>query len=182
MKILELISKDINQNGYNINILSKNKIGTLYILPVNNNIEDCLPCDGYVLKIAEYRHLYSVIGKQFNNNDEEAEDEFRIPDYNITGEFLQPSVTAAVKITQGLPNLTGGILSLARHAYHNNNYAIGVFYTKQATVTTHNIGNGGTTGFFDLIGFDASKSNVIYGSSTIVQPPSRTVQVFIKYR
>lgn len=63
MEILSLFTNEINQNGYNFNLLTKNKIGFLYIAPVNIVPEDCLACDGYVLRIEDYKKLYSVIGK-----------------------------------------------------------------------------------------------------------------------
>lgn len=89
MKILNIKTKDINQNGYHKNILTPSKIGFIFIAPIKITPEDCLACDGYVLKIMDYKKLYSVIGKNFNSGNE-AEDEFRIPDYNITQNFLQP--------------------------------------------------------------------------------------------
>lgn len=61
MEILSLLTNEINQNGYNFNLLTKNKIGFLYIAPVNVVPDDCLACDGYVLKIADYRKLHAVI-------------------------------------------------------------------------------------------------------------------------
>ena len=79
MEILSLFTNEINQNGYNFNLLTKNKIGFLYTAPVNIVPEDCLSCDGYILKIEDYKKLYTVIGTIFNTGDE-AEDEFRIPD------------------------------------------------------------------------------------------------------
>ena len=181
MEILSLFTNEINQNGYNFNLLTKNKIGFLYIAPVNIVPEDCLACDGYVLKIEDYKKLYNVIGTTFNTGDE-APDEFRIPDYNITGEFLQPNSTAGKKIAAGIPNITGSFLALARHSYHNNNYLTGALYSLQASVTTHNIGNGGTVGYFDKIGLNASRSNGIFGKSNGVQPPARTVHICIKYK
>ena len=59
MEILSLLTNEINQNGYNFNLLTKNKIGFLYIAPVNVVPDDCLACDGYILKIANYRKLHA---------------------------------------------------------------------------------------------------------------------------
>ena len=107
MEILSLLTNEINQNGYNFNLLTKNKIGFLYIAPVNVVPDDCLACDGYVVKISDYRKLHAVIGTIFNTGAENS-DEFRIPDYNITKRFLQPGENAAAQIAAGLPNITGG--------------------------------------------------------------------------
>ena len=102
MEILTLNSNEINQNGYHINKLTRNKIGFIYIAPANIIPDDCLACDGYVLKISDYKKLYSAIGKTYNTGVEN-DDEFRIPDYNITGRFLQPSQQVGTIKEAGLP-------------------------------------------------------------------------------
>ena len=66
MKLLALNTNEINQNGYHLNKLTRNKIGFIYTAPIKIVPDDCLACDGYVLKIADYEKLYSVIGKTFN--------------------------------------------------------------------------------------------------------------------
>ena len=81
MEILNLNTKDLNQNEYSINKLTKNKIGALYTFPINytpNDClscegypidftpEDCLACDGYSLLIEDYLELYKIIGTKFN--------------------------------------------------------------------------------------------------------------------
>ena len=185
MKISNLITNEVNQNEYHFNKLTRNKIGILYVAPVNIVPEDCLACDGYVLKIIDYKKLYSVIGNYFNTG-EEAEDEFRIPDYNITGRFLQPSKNVGISINAGLPNITGKIDASNTNA---NAEAFGETYPDQITGAFEGIwgyqsalpdAQGGTMlrGF----DFDASRCNTIYGSSNTVQPPSQTVHICIKYK
>ena len=105
MKLLSLNTNEINQNGYHINKLTRNKIGFIYIAPANIIPDDCLACDGYVLKISDYKKLYSAIGKTYNTGVEN-DDEFRIPDYNITGRFLQPGTKIGTQIAAGLPQHT----------------------------------------------------------------------------
>ena len=183
MKISNLITNEVNQNEYHFNKLTRNKIGILYVAPVNIVPEDCLACDGYVLKIIDYKKLHSVIGNYFNTG-EEAEDEFRIPDYNITGRFLQPSKNVGISINAGLPNITGKIDASNTNA---NAEAFGETYPDQITGAFEGIwgyqsalpdAQGGTMlrGF----DFDASRCNTIYGSSNTVQPPSQTVHICIK--
>lgn len=185
MKISNLITNEVNQNEYHFNKLTRNKIGILYVAPVNIVPEDCLACDGYVLKIIDYKKLHSVIGNYFNTG-EEAEDEFRIPDYNITGRFLQPSKNVGISINAGLPNITGKIDASNTNA---NTEAFGETYPDQITGAFEGIwgyqsalpdAQGGTMlrGF----DFDASRCNTIYGSSNTVQPPSQTVHICIKYK
>ena len=105
MEILSLNTKEINQNGYHFNRLTKNKIGMIFTAPVDYVPDDCLACDGYVLKIADYKKLYSIIKTKFNDGTG-ANDEFRIPDYNITKLFLQAGSGAGTKIAAGLPQHT----------------------------------------------------------------------------
>ena len=174
MKILTLNTNEINQNGYHINKLTRNKIGFIYIAPANLIPDDCLACDGYVLKIEDYKKLYSVIGSTFNNG-EEAEDEFRIPDYNVTKRFLQPSQDVARKIESGLPN--------HRHDIGLDNYA-GSKYGTRATSSNSKQAGWGSAAVNNLSGYTsyASDSNSVYGKSSTVQPPAQTVHLCIKYK
>lgn len=180
MKILNLTTNEVNQNGYNFNIFTRNKIGFLYIAPVNIVPDDCLACDGYVLKIADYKKLHAAIGTKFNIGTE-ASDEFRIPDYNVTGRFLQPSSKPGELIAAGLPNITattdvGGVGS--KPIYIGN--PKGAFYSIStgATMTRSENASGRPYG----LGFNASRSNAIYGASSTVQPPAQGVHICIKYK
>lgn len=175
MKLTNLITNEINQNGYHFNKLTKNKIGILYIAPVNIVPDDCLACDGYVLKIIDYKKLHSVIGTSFNTGAE-SEDEFRIPDYNITGRFLQPGTSIGSQIAAGLPNISGSFGSWSR----NYSPTSGAFYNSYST----GVGSGGASsaGSLILYHFSASNSNSIYGNSSTVQPPSQIVHLCIKYK
>lgn len=174
MEILSLKTNALNQNNYNKNALTPEFIGSLQVYPINYQSKNCLPCDGYTLKIADYDLLYSVIGKQFNKGTEQ-EDEFSIPDYNVTGEFLQPNTTANIKKQAGLPNITAN--------FSGDDFKMaslgGAFYYSGT-------GNGShcetVTGSFNIVQFNASRCSSIYGASTTVQPPARTVQVFIRYK
>ena len=178
MELITLSTNEINQNGYNLNKLTRNKIGFIYTAPIKIVPDDCLACDGYVLKIADYRKLYSVIGKTFNTGTE-AEDEFRIPDYNVTKRFLQPSSDGGTQINAGLPNITGGWNNVGVEPACAN--VTGAFYNNPVggTFFYHASGRGGSVGGFYL---NASRSSSIYGNSTTVQPASHTVHLCIKYK
>ena len=166
MKILTLNTNEINQNGYHINKLTRNKIGFIYIAPANLIPDDCLACDGYVLKIADYEPLYSVIGTQFNDGTE-AEDEFRIPDYNISKRFLQPGSSAGTKIAAGLPDHTHTVVAL---------------YWDSSGIIEEGRGNPDYGHHRTLTTSKASANNSIYGNSTTVQPPSQLVHICIRYK
>jgi len=174
MEILGLKTNLLNQNNYTSNKLTPEFIGSLVTYPINYTHPKCLPCDGYVLKIADYEPLYSVIGTQFNDGTE-AEDEFRIPDYNISKRFLQPGSNVGVKIEAGLPNITGsfGI------GDSSGTTTSGVFYTIASTRWNE---GGGKAGSNPNVGFNASRSSSIYGKSSTVQPPSQLVHICIRYK
>ena len=105
MKVNTLKNPQINQNGYHKNLLTKERIGTLFIYPIDFTPDDCLSCEGYSLQISDYEDLYKVIGTKFNKSGD-ASGTFRIPDYNVTGRFLQPSQNAGELIEAGLPQHT----------------------------------------------------------------------------
>lgn len=175
MELITLSTNEINQNGYHLNKLTRNKIGFIYTAPIKIVPDDCLACDGYVLKIADYRKLYSVIGKTFNTGTE-AEDEFRIPDYNVTKRFLQPSQDVGNQIDAGLPNITGSTKYIL---YKNSFTSSGAFKLGEKGVT-NDLNTGGSNSY--TLNFDASASNSIYGKSSTVQPASHTVHLCIKYK
>ena len=174
MEISNLKTQRINQNDYHKNIFTRNKIGALYTFPKRFTPEDCLACDGYVLNIIDFSELYEIIGTTFNSGTE-ADDEFRIPDYNITGVFLQPNSVANKSINAGLPNITGYI--------SGDDYKMasigGAFYYSGTASGQHCETVGGS---FNIIQFNASRVSTIYGKSATVQPPSKTVQICIRYK
>ena len=174
MEILKLQTNFTNQNNYSQNQLTPDFVGTLVVYPLNFSHPKCLPCDGYILKRIDYEQLFSVIGTQFNDGTE-AEDEFRIPDYNISKRFLQPGSNAGVKIEAGLPNITGsfGI------GDSSGTTTSGVFYTIASTRWNE---GGGKAGSNPNVGFNASRSSSIYGKSSTVQPSSQVVQICIRYK
>ena len=105
MKVNTLKSPPVNQNGYHKNSLTKERIGTLFIYPIDYTPDDCLSCDGYSLQITDFEDLYKVIGTKFNQSGD-ATGTFRVPDYNVTKRFLQPGSGAGTQIAAGLPQHT----------------------------------------------------------------------------
>lgn len=191
MEILTLNSNEINQNGYHINKLTRNKIGFIYIAPANITPDDCLACNGYVLKISDYKKLYSAIGKTYNTGSEE-DDEFRIPDYNITGRFLQPGTKIGSQIAAGLPQHTHSGTTSSNgahtHTYNEGNkseglsatgtYASGDDYTNTVWKSLKTSSAGAHTHTMTT----GNASNSTYGKSSTVQPPSQIVHLCIKYK
>ena len=174
MEIINLVTNEVKQNDYHFNKFTQDKIGILYIAPINIVPYDCLACDGYVLKIIDYKKLYSVIGTFFNQGTEES-DEFRIPDYNISKRFLQPGKDVGTIYNAGLPNIWGEF----NLGDSNNVWGSGAFY---ATGSGNWRNGGGSSSSERYIGFNASRCSGIYGASSTVQPPSQIVHYCIKYK
>ena len=175
MEISNLKTREINQNGYHKNILTRDKIGFIFIAPILITPNDCLACDGYVLKIADYKKLFAVIGTKFNSGSE-ATDEFRIPDYNVSGRFLQPGTNVGSQIAAGLPNISG---TLKDTDIFGSPVRTGCFYNYGSGGSAE---GGGSSSNRAYTGFQASRSNAIYGNSSTVQPPSQIVHLVIKYK
>ncbi len=172
--ISTLKTPTINQNGYHKNILTKERIGTLFIYPTNYTPEDCLSCDGYSLLIIDYEDLFKIIGKQFNQEND-PDDTFRVPDYNITGRFLQPGTQVGNLIAAGLPNITGTFTGL----FAGFNNVTGAFTGKSGS---HSCASGGSS-YATTITLQASGSSSIYKNNVkTVQPPSQIVHICIKYK
>lgn len=171
MEIISLKTHALNQNNYNKNVLTPENVGALLIYPVGYTPETCLSCDGYILKIIDYELLYSIIGKNFNSGTEST-DEFRIPDYNISKRFLQPSQEPSKTYEAGLPNITGTLMGIDDNSWSYS----GAFYSKALGGTSGGNLNGSWPGF------DASRCSAIYGRSSTVQPPSQGVHICIRYK
>ena len=173
MKLFNLSVNQLNQNGYSKNMQTKGKIGALFAFPINHTPDDCLSCDGYSLLIVDYKDLYNLLGKSFNQLND-PDDTFRIPDYNVSKRFLQPGSEVGTLINAGLPNIIGDFTCRSSHSsgcFRSTYHSVGQAYW-------NNVNNDS----FYLKTLNASLSNEIYGSSNTVQPPSQTVHICIKYK
>lgn len=185
MKINTLETPEVNQNGYHKNTLTKERIGALFIYPIDFTPDDCFPCEGYSLLIEDYKELYKVIGTKFNQ-DNDTTGTFRIPDYNITGRFLQPGNSAGGFVEAGLPNITGSLTNPSSSSWSDISDLSaecfsGAFYgSNRSQQISVNANTWGTC--ISSFRLDASRSSSIYGNSLTVQPPSQTVHICIKYK
>lgn len=82
-----------------------------------------------------------------------------------------PTTGANNTIAQGLPNITGQFVAANSNAASGS----GAF---SVVKTADGKGWDGTSAMRSTYGFDASKSNSIYGNSTTVQPPAYVVNVW----
>ena len=99
---------------------------------------------------------------------------FRVPD--LRGRFLEGADTAGAAIAAGLPNITG---RYADQGFDTAASGTGAMYNAGGLINgTH---HGNIQSGYTSVGFDASRSNAIYGASTTVQPPAITMIPQIKY-
>lgn len=138
-----------------------------------NTLDGFLRCDGAEVSRENYSVLFAVIGTKFGEGD--GVNTFNIPDFR--GRFIQGADNNVGNFIQaGLPNITGSFTS-RRSCLLVSAMASGAF-----RVTPHTEAAG-----FDLshegaiFNFDASRSSVIYGRSSTVQPPAIALNTFIKY-
>lgn len=79
-------------------------------------------------------------------------------------------------IEAGLPNITGGIYSAQQNNGGSTEGAL--YFISRAGQGAENYGGGNSYN----IGFDASKSNSIYGKAETVRPASVKVRVVTRYK
>lgn len=132
-----------------------------------------LLCNGSKVSRTTYAALYAVIGIRYGSGN--GTTTFTLP--NLIGKFAEGASSVGTYKNAGLPNITGyaRIDGTDSSSYTVNGalYNYGTFTgAGQYHHTSQTIG---------AIGFDASKSNSIYGNSTTVQPASLTLLPCIKY-
>lgn len=84
---------------------------------------------------------------------------------------------AGSEIEPGLPNITGTAY-WSMMAKDTSFYASGALYRSSVVGNERSRSGGGTTG--PVVGFDASRSNSIYGRSSTVQPPALVVNIWVR--
>ena len=137
-----------------------------------------LLCDGSAVSREDYASLYSVIGDTYGAGD--GSTTFNLP--NLVDKFVEGSDTSGTVKSAGLPNITGDFstrgLSVSTSFIFDASGAISNVPGDSAynTVTATNASSNRRN-----IGFNASRSNSIYGNSTTVQPPALTMRYIIKY-
>lgn len=133
-----------------------------------------LVCDGSAVSRTVYAELFKVIGTVWGTGD--GKTTFNLP--NLINRVAWgvkniSSTKTAHYIAAGLPNITGKF-----DGNTNDGHAkIGAFYV-DGERTPGSDGENNTGGY---IGFDASRSNSIYGKSSTVQPPATTLIPVIRY-
>lgn len=140
--------------------------------PATNGV--WLECNGQ--SCAKYPALVAVLGKN------------TVPDYR--NRFLESATSAGTVKDAGLPNITATMDNYKESetsfieglSYADWITTTGAFYVKEISASGNTTVLDGNTAnsMLRAWGFDASRSNKIYGKSTTVQPASVTVRRFIK--
>jgi len=133
-----------------------------------------LVCNGGEISRTTYSKLFAVIGTTYGSGD--GSTTFNLP--NLADRFLQGSSTSGTVKDAGLPNITGSCTP-ASQKYNYTFTGLGAFMDApgaDALQPEHYVASGSSN-----LGFDASQSNAIYGSSSTVQPPALTCLICIKY-
>ena len=126
-----------------------------------------LLCNGSAVSRTTYSALFVKIGTLYGTGD--GSTTFTLP--NLTDRVIWGSGTAGTVKAAGLPNITGYFDTSPCNGA--SSYATGALYWESGRAGTRDGGNG--------MGFNASRSNSIYGASTTVQPPALTMRMYIKY-
>lgn len=144
-----------------------------FIMPYAGTVPQSgwLLCNGQAVSRTEYSDLFNTIGTLYGDGD--GSTTFNVP--NLINRFIQgTSENAGVTKEAGLPNITGKIFI---GCYIPDTWQSGALYQLEDPdpAGTWTVGDNP-----DGLGFDASRSNSIYGNSNTVQPPAVQITYYIK--
>lgn len=164
---------DIKGEVYDIEAY-KNPIPTGSVIPFagENAPEGFLLCNGQEVSRVTYARLFNVIKEKFGAGD--GVTTFQVP--NLVEKFIEGTESSVGQtLDAGLPNIKG---DLNKMVTDSGGEFSGAFYYNGKPRT-----RGWTAADYDElrnIGFDASRSNNIYGKSNTVQPPAVKMLLIIK--
>ena len=156
-----------------LDTLEKTPVGTVIAVAGNVTPKGYLYCNGASVTIAAYPKLHAVIGNTYGGNGATT---FALPD--LRNRWMRGSDTAGGLLAAGLPNITGGTISVRGAEPCREAYGAFRLYGGANLLGSYSAGRTDYTGYFD---FNANRSNSVYGASDTVQPPSLTVRYCIKY-
>lgn len=164
---------DIKGEVYDIEAY-ENPVPTGSVIPFAGETppEGFLLCNGQEVSRIAYARLFSVIGEKFGAGD--GVTTFEVP--NLVEKFIEGTESyVGQTVDAGLPNIKGNLDSILTDS--GGNFS-GAFYYNGKPRTRGWEGNN-----YDEIrnvGFDASRSNSIFGKSNTVQPPAVKMLLIIK--
>lgn len=187
---MSLIETEINKVNENINAVNANveSVGEqvaqwVLIGEIKQYLGATIPdkyllCNGQEIAQADYPELYAVIGSlpacQSNTDGM-----FKVPD--LQGRFLQGANGNLGTVKEaGLPNIVGNFeaQSVSYRSVGSNSSSSPLF--KVARLGSIDSGTSQTSNYQNVVTFDASQVNSIYGKSDTVQPPAISVNYIIR--
>ncbi len=131
-----------------------------------------LAANGGNVSRATYARLYGAIGTTWGSGD--GSTTFKLPDFrNRTIWGANAASEVGTYLESGAPNITGYITGGGQS--YTTQYG-GAFYEYGGSTDTADSGHSTVP----VVGFDASRSNPIYGAAEIVQPPAGKALWIIK--
>lgn len=131
-----------------------------------------MACNGGTISRTTYAKLFAAIGTAWGAGD--GSTTFKLPDWrNRTVMGANNANEVGTYLESGAPNITGYVTGGGQG---NNTSFGGAFYDYGQTTDTADSGHASTR----VVGFDASRSNPIYGAAEIVQPPAGKALWIIK--
>ena len=134
-------------------------------------------CNGQAVSSAQYPALFAAIGTTWGsetNITENGVTYFKLPDFRNRTLWGANTKVLGTYVEPGLPNITAG----------NFFWEATSDGTFEGALYTDGRGGWGSNGGVDrdnqIVKFDASRSNPIYGASNTVQPPAAAVNFIIK--
>lgn len=138
--------------------------GMIFPWPGDTPPEGAIVADGRELSRTTYAGLFSIFGTTYGAGD--GSTTFNVPD--LDGRFIELTTDAGSVgqfVEPGLPNISG---TFQGGDSNDGDGASGAFFWMSQTGSQLD----GSHYRLDQVGFDASRSNPLYGASTIVQPAS----------
>lgn len=148
-----------------------------YVLPSNCVWLDGTGGDdgnGVVPTTGDWAALFAIYGWQYDTSYTNTS-KFRLPNFN--NRVIWGGSTAGY-VEAGLPNITGTFDADDLSNDVTSPASNGALYSYRGNRRDSNNGSG--KGY--AIGFDASRSNSIYGNSSTVQPPAIKARVYTRYK
>lgn len=144
-----------------------------------------LICHGQAVSRTTYAKLFAAIGTTYGEGD--GSTTFNVP--STVNKVIMGAVSTdfGKSKASALPDIKG-VISTRKAASTTDYYApitsaSGAFTLTRGTSSGSNAGikTEGSAYGLDTVSFNASNSNSIYGTSTIVQPPALMIRHYIKY-
>lgn len=162
--------------------------GMIFAFAGNTIPSGYLACNGAAVSRTTYANLFDVIGTTYGIGD--GSTTFNLPNLE-NNSFMEFSGTVGTAKSAGLPNITGGVPTMAYRDASNWDTESGVYgeiwsgalLAKKWEVSYTYFTNRSTGSIVidGAIAINASKNNPIYGNSNTVQPKSLTIRAIIKY-